>query len=109
MIKNIVFDMGNVLIRFDPERFMERYAISEEEKELLRKEVFRSIEWVMLDRGILDESAAEKTILPRLPEHLHSIAHDLIEKWDDPLLPVDGMLELVQTLKKHQYNPLMSR
>lgn len=104
MIRNIVFDMGNVLIRFDPERFMNRYSISEEEKILLRKDVFRSIEWVMLDRGTLDESTAEKMILPRLPEHLRSIARDLIEKWDDPLLPVDGMLELIQALKDHRYN-----
>ena len=104
MIRNIVFDMGNVLIRFDPERFMDRYSLPENDKALLRKEVFRSVEWVMLDRGSLDESAAEKCILPRLPEHLRSVACDLIEKWDDPLLPVEGMLELVQKLKGSQYN-----
>ena len=104
MIKNIVFDMGNVLIRFDPERFMARYSLSETDKVLLRKEVFRSVEWVRMDRGALDEKSAEESILPRLPEHLRSVACELIEKWDDPLLPVDGMLELVQTLKSNQYN-----
>lgn len=103
MIKNIVFDMGNVLIRFDPELFMDRCSVSEEEKALLRKEVFRSVEWVMLDRGTLDEAAAEKSILPRLPEQLRPVACRLIEAWDEPLLPVDGMLELVRTLKEQGY------
>ena len=29
MIKNIVFDMGNVIIRFDPRYFMEREGITD--------------------------------------------------------------------------------
>lgn len=103
MIKNIVFDMGNVLIRFEPELFMERYAVSEEDKKLLRNEVFRSAEWVMMDRGAMDEATAERHILPRLPERLHTVACELIEKWDDPILPVDGMLEVLQTLKQKGY------
>ena len=103
MIKNIMFDMGNVLIRFDPELFMGRYFVSEEDKKLLRNEVFRSAEWVMMDRGIMNEAAAESRILPRLPERLHSVACELIEKWDEPILPVEGMLELLQTLKQNGY------
>ena len=103
MIKNIVFDMGNVLIYFDPELFMNRYPISEEGKTLLRNEAFRSVEWVMMDRGAMDDTEAEKHILPRLPEQMHSVVCELIEKWDDPILPVDGMLELSQTLKQNGY------
>ena len=39
MIKNIVFDMGNVLIRFDPELFMDRYSLTGEDRRLIRNEV----------------------------------------------------------------------
>ena len=35
MIKNIVFDMGNVIIRFDPRAFIARFGVNEEERELL--------------------------------------------------------------------------
>lgn len=59
MIKNIVFDMGNVLIRFDPELFLSRYPVSEKEKEILRNRVFRTVEWAMMDRGVLDEAQAK--------------------------------------------------
>lgn len=55
MIKNIVFDMGNVLVRFDPELFMDRYSLTGEDRRLIRNEVFRSVEWTMLDRGVIDE------------------------------------------------------
>lgn len=46
--KNIVFDMGNVLVRFDPELFMNRYSLTGEDRKLIRNEVFRSVEWIML-------------------------------------------------------------
>lgn len=103
MIKNIVLDMGNVLIRFDPELFLSRYALTEEQRKMLLEQVFRSVEWVMLDRGTLDEAGAEQRILPRLPETLHAVAQDLIEAWDEPLIPVRGMLELVRQLKQQGY------
>ena len=85
MIKNIVFDMGNVLVQFDPELFMDRYSLTGEDRKLIRNEVFRSVEWTMLDRGVIDEEIAEQRILPRLPERLHDAACGLIEKWDDPI------------------------
>lgn len=53
----------------------------------------------MLDRGVIDEEIAEQRILPLLPERLHGAARGLIEKWDDPIVPVEGMLELLQALK----------
>lgn len=104
MIKNIVFDMGNVLIRFDPECFMNRYELSEDDKKVLRNEVFRSVEWSMLDRGVIDEETAENHILQKIPAHLHSIACDLIREWDEPLLPIDGMLEILHQLKENGYH-----
>ena len=103
MIKNIVFDMGNVLVRFDPELFMDRYSLTGEDRRLIRNEVFRSVEWTMLDRGVIDEEIAEQRILPRLPERLHDAARGLIETWDDPIVPVEGMLELLQALKAKGY------
>lgn len=103
MIKSIVFDMGNVLVRFDPELFMDRYSLTGEDRKLIRNEVFRSVEWTMLDRGVIDEEIAEQRILPRLPERLHDAARGLIETWDDPIVPVEGMLELLQALKAKGY------
>lgn len=103
MIKNIVFDMGNVLIRFDPEMFLDRYLISEDDRVLLRNEIFRSVEWVGLDRGTLDEEAAKELILNRLPRRLHSIASDLLDTWDEPVAPIPGTFELVERLKQNGY------
>ena len=45
MIRNIVFDMGMVLLRFEPAYFIERAGAAEEDKALLLREVYQSLEW----------------------------------------------------------------
>jgi len=103
MIKNILFDMGNVLIHFDREAFLNRLDISPEEKQLLLREVFLSVEWVQMDRGTLREETAEPRMCQRLPAHLHGAVHQLVSCWDEPMLPVEGMAELVKELKEAGY------
>ena len=103
MIKNIVFDMGGVMIRFDREYFIRRLDVSGEDETLLMNGVFRSLEWAMMDRGSITEEGAEAAILPRLPERLHEAACKLIRMWERPILPIDGMYELVEELKELGY------
>lgn len=103
MIKNILFDMGNVLIHFDRNVFLNRLHLCEEEKQLLMREVFLSVEWVQMDRGTLREETAEPLMCQRLPQHLHDAVHSLVSLWDTPILPVAGMAELVEELKHNGY------
>ena len=56
MIRNIVFDMGNVLIRFDPDEFMDRAGITDsEDRKIVNRELFASVEWAQMDMGIETE------------------------------------------------------
>ena len=103
MIKNIIFDMGNVLIRFDQQYFINRLGIYGDDVTTLKREVFMSLEWVRMDRGALNEAEAFEVIAPRLPQHLHDAAWKLICMWDRPILPIDGMYELVEELKEKGY------
>ena len=83
MIRNVLFDMGNVLIRFAPEVFIRRVGVSDEaDRELLLREVYRSVE--------------------RL-ERLHGAAEKLVTHWDRPPLPVEGMEELAEDLRNAGY------
>lgn len=103
MIKNILFDMGNVLIHFDRKVFLDRLDICEEDKQRLLREVFLSVEWVQMDRGTLAEPEAEVRMCRRLPAHLHDAVHSLVSLWDEPMLPVEGMAELLEELKAKGY------
>ena len=48
MIKNIVFDMGHVLMYFSPKVYISRLDYTGEDAELLEREVYRSADWVAL-------------------------------------------------------------
>lgn len=102
-IRNIIFDMGNVLILFDRAYFMERLGVAPEDRELLNREVFVSLEWAQMDRGSLDEAEATRRVCRRLPQRLHDAAGKLIGMWDRPILEIPGMYELVEELKSNGY------
>ena len=103
MIRHIIFDMGNVLLRFDPELFLDRIGAARADRELLLREIFRSDDWLGLDRGDHDEPQAAEKMCARLPEHLHETARRLVCHWDEPLVPVEGMEALVSELKAAGY------
>ena len=103
MIRNIIFDMGGVLIRFDRAYFIRRLNVAAEDERILMNEVFRSVEWARMDRGSIAEADAVQTICGRTPKRLHESVEKLVTMWERPILPVDGMYELVSELKSNGY------
>ncbi len=99
MIRNIIFDMGGVMIRFDRDFFLDRLGLAGEDKSLLMREVFLSLEWAMMDRGSLTDEQAAQRICQRVPERLHDSVHKLVSMWDRPILEIDGMYKLTEELK----------
>ena len=100
MIHNVIFDMGGVMIRYDPTHFIEREGVeSAGDRELLLKAVFHSKEWPMLDAGDLNEADAEPIMLARLPERLHETARRLLWSWERPMEPIPGMADLARDCK----------
>lgn len=100
MIKNMVFDMGNVLLRYDPMHYLRDYP--EDDKEILNREIYQSPDWLALDRGELTEAELICLVSSRLPAHLAQDAEKLI-KWYQPVMAISGMEELIQDLYHHGY------
>ena len=98
MIKNIIFDMGNVVIRFDPSLFMDRLNVAAEDKPLLMREVYKSPEWVMMDRGSLTDEQAAEIMCARVPERLRDVVPKLVAFWHRPILETEGIPELIEEL-----------
>lgn len=98
MIRNLIFDMGGVLIAWNPYRIAARLGLWENDMQLLRREVFSSVEWVCLDRGTLSEEEALQRFRARIPEQLHGAAERCVYWWKEELWPVEGMAELIGEL-----------
>lgn len=100
MIRHIVFDMGEVLIRWRPELLAAQLEIPEEDVQPLCRAVFSSVEWVQLDRGTISKEDALAAMCAGLPERLRAGAEGLVRDWwKRPLIPVPGMEELIEELK----------
>ncbi len=103
MIKNIIFDMGNVLLRFDRNAFLDAVGVQGEDRKLLLNNVYVTLEWARMDRGSMTEAEAAQSMCLRLPERLHEKVHLLVDNWDRPIIPVEGMAQLVKELKEAGY------
>lgn len=104
MIRNIVFDMGQVLIRWEPEQLMANLNLSREDAALLKRNLFGSVQWVQLDRGILSEEAAAEAVCATLPPRLWDAVRELtFNWWKRPLVPMPGMEALIRELKSKGY------
>lgn len=104
MIHNIVFDMGQVLIRWQPDSMITQYGLNDEEMQLLKRELFQGVEWIQQDRGIVTEEQVASRVCARLPEKLHAPVETLVYGWHKRhLVPMPGMAELVRELKGEGY------
>ena len=63
MIKNIVFDMGNVILRWDPEYIASKLSADLNEQKIIKKELFESLQWRMLDQGLISVDEALNQII----------------------------------------------
>ena len=80
MIKNIIFDIGNVLMPFGYRPFYESFGYAEEIVERLSKATAQSPDWNELDRGVLSyEEVLARFIQndPQLEEIIHRVFADL--------------------------------
>lgn len=104
MIRNIVFDMGQVLIDWKPAELIRQFGLSEEDSAALMLEIFGETEWVALDDGTVSEEDALKAICGRLPEHLHPYARILVCDWWKPEFHVkEGIEQLIRDVKAAGY------
>lgn len=103
MIKHVIFDMGGVLVDFNPTRSLKKHFTDKEDIDLLLKEIFEGPDWVKLDRGTLTVEQAVDRACERLPARFHVSVRHLLENWVDEMLPIDAMLPLVQEVKNKGY------
>lgn len=104
MIRNIVFDMGNVLIDYQPLSYARKFFANEEEAQLVYRELFSGPEWLKLDEGIIDPEDAIASVCARLPDAMHPTAKELFLNWFTFIEPIQGTNELARKLKHAGYS-----
>lgn len=69
MIKNIVFDVGNVLVTFNPEAYLDKLGYDVQTKQAIGKAVFNNPLWNENDRGIMSDEELLNGFIVNAPEY----------------------------------------
>lgn len=102
MIKNIIFDLGNVLIEFNPHKFVEENIPPADRDEVFQM-IFERREWQELDRGTLSYDEVVKFFSIRFPQYEDLIRKFFENKIIDCLKPIEANIKYVEELKKRGY------
>lgn len=103
MLKNIVFDMGNVLLRFDPEVPLNLFCKTEEARNVIRKELFNGPEWIQGDYGIITNKERFDPVSKRVPKEYHEELYQCVMGWDICMKPIPGALEFCEYVREKGY------
>lgn len=102
MIRNIIFDLGNVLLNFRPEEFLQRYISDEKYVKEFTLNVIRSSIWLNLDRGTISLKNAEKEFLKKFPGDSHCIIW-FFKHWMEMLTPIKKNVKILNNLRNNGY------
>ena len=83
MLKNIIFDFGNVIMNYNPDEILNHYELSPKDHDLVRKTIFESKEWGKIDSGKITEEEATEIFISKVPDRLKSKVKQIMATWPE--------------------------
>jgi HAD superfamily hydrolase (TIGR01509 family) len=99
MIRNIIFDLGNVLLSWDPAEYLKKHNYQEQKAQIILNDIFRSDEWWHLDNGDITTLEAIDKIALKSTLNKDEIAL-VFNKRMEILYPLKNNIRLLPLLKK---------
>lgn len=95
-IKNIVFDVGNVLVRWEPLNII-RHVFPGEDSEVWATKIFKSHIWYKLNLGSITEQEAIELYIEELKISQNKL-QELMNFIKESLITIDGSIALLNEL-----------
>lgn len=102
MVKNIIFDLGNVLLSFKPSEYLEKKMYPEPVRSTILSDVFGSKAWFKLDRGNITTQEAIDMIAGDSSLKKEEIAL-IFNLRTDLMFPLGPNIKLLPELKKRGF------
>lgn len=103
MIKNVILDMGNVLLDYNPDIILDKITNNIKEKQILKKELFEGPEWIQGDLGYITNEEKYLSIKQRINESLHEKLRLCVYNWDICMVPIKDAKEFCKFIKDKGY------
>ncbi len=105
MYKNIIFDLGGVVVDFNPREFLVDHFMNEKLEDALYAITFGSEEWLEIDAGLLSREEGERIMRQKGAELHRAFEVDVIlDDWYDMLRTQNEVLQLIKRLKQRGYS-----
>ena len=101
MLKNVIFDFGGVLYRYEPDYLLSCCYDNAEDLQAAKPVIYR--EWHKLDEGTVDYDAYVAETEALLPEHLRAGARKYLYNWHRFEPPMEQTWALAARLKARGY------
>jgi putative hydrolase of the HAD superfamily len=102
-IRNVVFDLGGVLLEWKPDQILARLYRDRDVQALVKREVFQHPDWLALDKGTLDEEKAISQFQQRTGRP-HFEMKKLMDTVRETLIPIQPTFTLLEELSKEGMN-----
>lgn len=104
MVKNVIFDLGNVIINYNQQAIIERFAKTDDEKQYLMENNFKAPEWREIDLGEIDNSEAIRRINERHNNKFKELTEKFWHNWYKEQKINEDIVGIAKILKDKGYN-----
>lgn len=103
-VKNIIFDVGQVLVSYDWEGYLKSFHFPAEEEKLIAEKVFKSQTWNERDKGLLPEEEYLKKFIAALPAEYEEDVKEVIAQSEKSVGIKDYAKTWTSYLKSQDYH-----
>ena len=106
MVKNIIFDIGNVILNFNINRVLNEFTDNIDEQKFIKENIIKSPEWLgnaLIDTGYLTREAAIKIVQDRTDHSNDKIIAQFWNNYNNFAKIDERVLELIKNLKTKNY------
>lgn len=106
MIKNVIFDIGNVILNFNLSRVLPEFTDNEEEQKFIINNIINSPEWfghALIDTGYIKREDAIEIVKDRTNHINDELISDFWNNYNNYALIDDKVIKLIKKLKENNY------
>ena len=104
LIKNIIFDLGNVIINYNQKKIINNFTEKEEEIKYIYDEIFHAPEWTLMDLGDITNDEAIEIINKRNEFKYEKLTQEFLHEWYKKQPINRDIVEIAKILKNNGYN-----
>ena len=106
MIKNIIFDIGNVILNFNLVKVLSAFTQNEDEQKFIFENIINSPEWLgyaLIDTGYITREDAIEIVKDRTNHANDKLVSDFWNTYNDYALVDKNVIDLIKKLKDNNY------